>query len=407
MSIFEVAVLHNFKLREPHDAEVVQNTMSTVTIHYSQLLDSLYESVFSDRGFEQFLSDVLVAFRATSGGFYIQNIQTHELKDVCMHGGCEGEIPSYGSDSMGMASGLTINNLTKPNVAVTESVLDGRHKGNIFFYKADFVNEISTFIKVGNVMSIAFHVRNDDYLNFTLTRPEGSEDFTEEERQLLNKLCPHLLRAMEAKELVQASVLQNKLLLNSLDSLGMGLVLLCGKGEVIELNVAAEQIINADDGLTVKSNKINAYNVRANQTIEHAVSIQQRTLKSDWILVPRNSLNAPFQVLVIHHHNPRMSSFNDAGVATMVILIDPARKRRVSRDLLQEYFRLTDREADVAQLLIQGYPAKKIASEAGMSYESARWYIKKLCGKSRASSQTEFISKVLSELSLSVISSGS
>lgn len=61
----------------------------------------------------------------------------------------------------------------------------------------------------------------------------------------------------------------------------------------------------------------------------------------------------------------------------------------------QRKYLLTNKENNVLKYLIDGLNAKEIAKEEGLTYESARWYIKQIYQKVGVSSQAKLMRKFL------------
>ena len=370
---------------------------------YTHLLDSLYGTACSGKDFNRFVSDAATVFGANKGGFNILNTSQYTFKNIALYGHSEDELAAYNQYYITLDPWFTDANFIKPNIVNTEKTLDVYHKIDKFYYKTEFFNDHAKPYGVGSVIGTTLSSKHSDCFNFALLRPIGASCYSQEDIQLFSQLSQHLLRAVEMKEIIQVARSQNKLLLDSLDSMNMGLILLTRKAEVIEVNRVAQEIVNANDGLTLRSRKIYAHDPKTNNLLDVAMHTHRNNHGArvfDWINVPRSTLKAHYHLLVIHNNDRPLDYLNETGVATMVVLLDPMNTHDVPREIIKEYLNLTERESEVAQLLLKGLPAKKIALETGLSYESARWYVKRIFGKCNINSQPEFISKVLGELSL-------
>lgn len=373
---------------------------------YSDLLDSIYESALSKGGLEKLVAELMCTFGSAAGGFTVQDKFSQSFKALYTHGFESGELVPY-EEYYGKLNPLfTKENFIPPNVVVTEAYLDAFHKQENFFYKTEFYNDFAKLTNRDCVLGVTLALNGNSHLKFSALRSMDAGQYSNDEIELLARLSPHLLRAVKNRELFVSASVQKKLLLSSLDQMCIGLVLLDCNGMVIELNCTANNLLNDNDGLEIKRRKLFSDHPETCQLIEKTISAGNRSQQiriNDWIHIPRPSLKPPYYLLVAHNNNRPLSFFSETNVATMLVLIDPARKKHIPRDMLQAHLNLTDRETDVAQLLIQGMPAKRIASKLDLSYESARWYVKKICAKSNCKSQSEFISRVLSELSLNVL----
>ncbi len=384
-------------------------TKQSSAIKYNRLIGSIYESIFDENGFNELIPKLNQEFDAKAGGYCIQNKQTQSFSDVYMHGFDDGALDIYEQYYADKNPWFTAQGLITENTVMTEQTLDAHYGTKNALYETEYFNDWLKPIGLSSTIGVTLSLRRNSCLNFSMLRSSDDRNFTNEDVQLVDQLTPHLLRTIEANEIISTARTHNKLLLNGLDQMNMGLMLLDCNEATIELNHSASEILNSNDGLTLKSKNLRASHPQTNAQIEsaiHAGNLRQSIGINTWIHVPRLSSRAPYQLLIIHNNDRPLTTFTEAGVITMVILIDPARKNNISRDTLKAHLSLTERETDVAQRLLQGIPTKRIALETGLSYESTRWYVKKICAKSNTKSQNEFIAKVLSELSLSTLISG-
>lgn len=88
------------------------------------------------------------------------------------------------------------------------------------------------------------------------------------------------------------------------------------------------------------------------------------------------------------------SNLANGSVATLAILLE---RKRESRDPLQvaKKFRLTQRETEALELLMQGYTTKQIASRMEISPNTAKAFLRSVMSKSGASDRTGILAKVL------------
>jgi len=82
----------------------------------------------------------------------------------------------------------------------------------------------------------------------------------------------------------------------------------------------------------------------------------------------------------------------------MLLIVDPEAPSRPDSGLLWTLYRLTPAEARLAQALLGGSGLRPAAAAAGMSYETARWYLKVLFQKTHTSRQAELVARLLVDL---------
>ncbi|MDU0365233.1 helix-turn-helix transcriptional regulator, partial [Rhizobium sp. 25PS6] len=76
----------------------------------------------------------------------------------------------------------------------------------------------------------------------------------------------------------------------------------------------------------------------------------------------------------------------------VAIVTDLSERARADGDLLRRLFALTPQEATVARLLMEGSSPRQIAEICGLTYETARGYVKKVLSKTGTQRQSQLIS---------------
>ncbi|SFU13560.1 regulatory protein, luxR family [Pseudovibrio denitrificans] len=83
----------------------------------------------------------------------------------------------------------------------------------------------------------------------------------------------------------------------------------------------------------------------------------------------------------------------------LAVILDPTDHPVSKEVLIQKIWGATNREADIAQMLIRGFSLKETASTLNMSYNTARNHIAGLTSKADMKSQSELISSLTATLS--------
>jgi DNA-binding CsgD family transcriptional regulator len=80
-----------------------------------------------------------------------------------------------------------------------------------------------------------------------------------------------------------------------------------------------------------------------------------------------------------------------------LLIVDPTAKQRTGLDLLAQSYRLTPSEARLAEAMLAGGGLRQAADLAGMTYETARWYLKLLFQKTGTRRQAELVALLIAE----------
>lgn len=169
----------------------------------------------------------------------------------------------------------------------------------------------------------------------TLTglRGRGKHPYDEREREIARFLLPHLTRAWTVYRRLELLAAGESVL----DNCPNGIAFLAPDGVVVYANRTAEEILRAEDGLTLRDGQICALDPvaegRLRKSICYALS-PSRPLGPAAVLVPRSSLRRAYHV-VAAPLGTRFPQFAGMPCPMAVVLItDPERQQAASTDLL-------------------------------------------------------------------------
>jgi DNA-binding CsgD family transcriptional regulator len=113
------------------------------------------------------------------------------------------------------------------------------------------------------------------------------------------------------------------------------------------------------------------------------------------VTVPRRSGRAAF-LLEVAPLTDAGKEIGDSFTGCIVYMIDPSRPPRVSTDGMQQVFGLSDVEAAVCRLLIDGRTNAEIADIRGVSTETIKSQLKSLMNKTGVDGRVPLVRLALS-----------
>jgi DNA-binding CsgD family transcriptional regulator len=174
-------------------------------------------------------------------------------------------------------------------------------------------------------------------------------------------------------------------LLNTLDRMNVGGVLLDAGGAVVDINEPARRLLNS------RSNKSGDASVPAKY--QHAVrdllsrgTCRHRSGEESWVVIKRKDRRS----LVVHTVPLVTSAPNSASTA--LILIDLGDMPRPRPHVLKMIFGLTESEANVAAAIAHGDAPNDIAETRGISLATVRSQLASIYAKTAARRQSELVS---------------
>jgi DNA-binding CsgD family transcriptional regulator len=189
----------------------------------------------------------------------------------------------------------------------------------------------------------------------------------------------------------------------ALDQLCAGVIITDSRGRVIEMNQAAESIMQLDDGLNVRNGRLCAK--RAFETAKIAKLIGGATTgaRSDRaagrMLVGRCD-GLPHYVLTVAPLRTNMA-VDDPRLA-MIVVVDPQRHSPSEKDLA-EFFGLSPAEARLAVALLAGKTLSQIAASTGTRITTLRTQLSSILRKVGAERQSDLI-RILSSTGIGSVS---
>ena len=213
---------------------------------------------------------------------------------------------------------------------------------------------------------------------------------TEEDAALMRALIPHLARSMRMHGVLARLSAESGALLECLDRLARGFVLLDACGKVLRANRAAERIANQRDGLSLSSQGLRcneSSQSAALQKMIHDAALTARGKSQSsggTLLISRPSLRRPYIAAVSPHRS------SAAGTAA-VLLIDPEESPEPSAEIAARLFGFTRSETRLALLLAQGIRLEDAAQQLSTTMNTVRTHTQRMLAKAGVRRQTDLV----------------
>jgi DNA-binding CsgD family transcriptional regulator len=238
----------------------------------------------------------------------------------------------------------------------------------------------------------------------TVNRGDRAEEFEARDARTMAIVVPHIRRALAIQQKLAGAAGQRLHILDAMDRLGFGVVLVDFRGRPVFVNRYAARVLEARDGLAIESGSIvasaPAAASRLRRALGSAIAVTRGdalTLREGEFLIPRSAGRRPLHASVSPAARHGLGSGPAAGAAALLFLLDPERRPLPLDDRLRELFSLTAAEARVAGALAAGRRVADISDEFGVSRETVRSQVKQVLDKAGARSQSDFIRLVSTE----------
>jgi DNA-binding CsgD family transcriptional regulator len=232
-------------------------------------------------------------------------------------------------------------------------------------------------------------------------------DRAEQARRRLQRLTPHLCRALDATMQLGPLIDGSRQLIRVLQLMPSAALLLDSRQHIVHANPAAETLLRNRDGLACSSNgglQLSAVlpDERAALTRTLAQALRVADGSGDALGEPlrltRLSGAAPLLVVPVPLPPPAFSLWELSDTARLLVLvIDPNARNLAAATALQAGFGLTAAEARVATLIGSGLSGPQAAQVLGVSPATVKTHLGRCFEKLGVRSQVE-LARMLSAL---------
>lgn len=218
---------------------------------------------------------------------------------------------------------------------------------------------------------------------------------------LLNRVIPHLCRAVRIHEAMADLRQQSAAAIQSASRPDDGVVLTSAEGHVLYSNAAAGRIIDQADGLCLRGPYLVACDPADQRNLEDAIR-NAAVISAGASAVPvrlpirRGSAGLPYLVLVQPGSPIDPSLMSLTTPTALVTLIDPTQVPAIiDIGMLRQVFHLSVAEARLAEQLVAGLTPKGAAQTSGVTISTIRTQLRSLFAKTGCSRQSELVKLAL------------
>jgi DNA-binding CsgD family transcriptional regulator/PAS domain-containing protein len=278
------------------------------------------------------------------------------------------------------------------SVLISHEHFDDDFVGSSEFYQ-DFLIPAGS----GHVAGVRLTGLADRLILLGLHRNRMREPFLQPEQATLAQLTPHLTRAADLHERLEPLRRHADAMARALDALAQGAIVADRGGRVVLLNRAAEDLLRAADGLSLREGRLIACGAQAADALAQALA--QATLplarvrKVSALTLRRAACPQRLLVLVVPlPERVALASFTEP--AAFVLIEDPTRERNFAPDLLRQLFGLSPAEAALAVELLRGKRVDEVAAVRGVRMPTVRTQLQSVLAKTGCERQSDLVRRL-------------
>ena len=188
----------------------------------------------------------------------------------------------------------------------------------------------------------------------------------------------------------------------------LAIVLLDKRGQIFQLNTAAQRVIKQADGLDIIRNRLVCTQSRDNRDLQERICREveggrsNTNMQSKILEVSRTSRQRAFELLVTSFFESASANSRRATPAVAVLIRDPGDVAPLQCERLRHIYRLTPTETRIAEGLALGKTVSELAHILGVQTNTVRIHLKRIYSKTETRGQTELVHLLASNWLLSM-----
>ncbi|MPZ58986.1 MAG: hypothetical protein GEU91_21365 [Rhizobiales bacterium] len=276
-------------------------------------------------------------------------------------------------------------------------VLDAHQLVPDEFFRTDFYNEwwrpqgLSLF-GIGTKWRVGPHEWGFCFVHGS----SGPGEFEVENAKLFGLIAPHLVRAAELHHRLRHFKLEQESALVGLNRPDRGVIFVDATARVVYANDTAADLIRARDGLLVDRSELTALDSDASTVLRRMIAgCADRRLTKGGSVDVRRGERLPLHILVAPFRATRWQD-RDAWLGflrpvAILIVNDPELERQTYKAHLQEEFRLTPAETEVALEISKGDGRDAAAARLAITPGTLRIHLQRVFEKTGVHRQAELV----------------
>ena len=260
--------------------------------------------------------------------------------------------------------------------------------------RSEIYNEFLQPAGIGWFLAVWLHKAPDKVVCLSLQRAASDQGFGEAEADALRPLISHLRRALEIKDRLEFCHVRADTLAKSLDTVSFGVLILDTRGRVLEANSPGAQLMCKENGIRQNADGTLWLREPAGSELRSWIAAGSPPAQNEQGLlhIPR-TLALPISVMVVGLPADT-SAWISGDPRWMLLLFDPDRKLHPMREIIARDLRISEREAQIAALLMAGHELKDVATRLHISLNTVRTHLKAIFAKTGIRSQSELMRRI-------------
>jgi DNA-binding CsgD family transcriptional regulator len=357
----------------------------------ARVLDQLYASVLDEALFPRALRG-LVALVGASGIAQVKyELATGAVLGLESEGVDLATQVEYQSGVSQLDIRLPAAAALPPGRVMTEYTLVDPH-----LYRRSAIHDFLWRRDVPHMMATWVAKTRETATVLSLLRSRRQGEFTDPERQGYSALQSQVMRSLQIREALQAARATRRALLDVIDDLPFGVVLLDSRQRVLESSAVAVRLLREAACLQYVAGGIRAVRADADRRLQLAIGraiAGEGEGRGDTIALRGVDRRRTESVAVLPVRSPQL--FGAETPACMLILFDPLQSILPAVERVRHALNLSAAEALLACTLFKGVSLREAAFELQRSINTCKSQLKSIYAKTGCRSQVDLAKALL------------
>lgn len=370
-----------------------------------ELIDAVYRAALDPAAWQGVMPLLRQRFPSNAQTFYLLHRATRRVQPLYLEGvqprwvGCFDEL-YFAADNPWMRVSQALH---RPGIVRTTERLEAHLRDEGVLYRSAYYHEWMRPQRFRHNLGNTLLAEDGLIANITLFRPPDMPAFDSGEVRAFESLSSHMTRALrmslqlERSESCPAGTA-------AFDALPQALALLDERRRVLYANASMETLLRAQRGLRVRHGELTATDSTAQQRLaDYLAGVLGRDNGAQHKAGPPDALlrvgagGAFLSVRAIPVHGRITRHLPSRRTLLLMVGECAGAARAMTPAALEQLHGCTPREARLAQLLAEGSNLRGAAEAMGITYGSARTYLKIVFHKIGVRSQAQLVGKLLSD----------
>ncbi|MDE0416452.1 MAG: helix-turn-helix transcriptional regulator [bacterium] len=239
---------------------------------------------------------------------------------------------------------------------------------------------------------------NGSRITWSSADPVDGDGWSFDQIEAIRALLPHIRQYVVVRQVLRDAKALGMSLTGLLETRGLAIVHLDGRGRIVATNEHARKILRKGDALLDRAGSLHARLPVDDSALQAALAraLPTRTEQgAGGSLMVRRPNHLPGLSVHINPVGAGEIDFRPWRVAVLVLVIDQEPKV-IDPVMAAAALGLTPAESRVAVLLAEGRTVRNIATTTGRSERTVRWHVRQIFEKRGISRQTDLVREVLS-----------